>query len=107
MGLQKYATAAERKVAKKLIKLILETGNVISVYDGEEWVLKRSANPSDIANELCASDEGDTIQVQCSEREGIVLGAFYLVFDDIQDDGIVVINDYTANEFSDAIYNQL
>lgn len=50
----------EKAIASKLIEIALEKGYTISVFDGEEYPLKRSTDAAAIMNAL-ASTESDVI----------------------------------------------
>lgn len=96
----------ERPVLSKLIKLALEDeGNTISVFDTEEWVVSKSRDQALIRSMLGHAEE-DSIRVR--NGSGEVIGWFYLIYNNGSDnDPMVVISDYSANEFSDTLINKL
>ena len=70
----------EQKVMKELIKRILAKGWVISVNDGEEWVVKKSVNKEEIFKAM-ASTDADYLKVRTGEAEGFTtVGTIVLVY---------------------------
>ncbi|RWI47581.1 MAG: hypothetical protein EOR25_15635 [Mesorhizobium sp.] len=56
-----YMRPAEQKIVGALIKKALALGYVVSVYDGEEWALKKSSDYEKITAEIAATDETQLI----------------------------------------------
>ena len=81
----------ERAIIGLIVSDTLAAGHVVSVYDGEEWALKRSEKAQDIASEIGASDE---TQLRIRRADGSVLGWVLL----IHGNGSDVICDYSDNE---------
>ena len=80
-------------------------GNTISVFDSEEYVLKRSKSINAIRSELGAAGED---QLLIRDGAGDQIGWFYLIYNNgSEGDPMVVICDCTANEFCDTICNDL
>lgn len=63
--------------AVALIPLLLENGRTVSVYDGEEWALKRSTDAAAIFAAMATTD-ADTLRVR--EADGEHFGTFWLVY---------------------------
>jgi hypothetical protein len=101
----RYVPQHERPVLGKLIKWCLEGGNRISVYDGEEYVVKRSQSFSDIKCMLGHSGE-DVLVVR--DDVGDYLGEFNLIYSNgSHGDPLVVISDYSCNAFCGRIVERL
>jgi hypothetical protein len=101
-----YATAGERKVARRLIKAALAAGYTISVDDGMETTVKRSSNLKTITDALCTTGE-DTLQLYAADPSKTVgwhgAGRFYLVWGNA-DDGSELISDFTANDLCEGLW---
>lgn len=91
----------EGRIASALVAAILSQGLTISVNDGEEWSVKRSTDRATIFAELFATDQ-DTIVAR--NAEGAKLGWFMLIYGN---DGYDVISDYSANDWSESIWEGL
>ncbi len=101
-ALNKYRTVGERKVIKALVRHILGSGNKISVYDGEEWVIKQSHDEAKILDALGHTDY-DTIRVRNQEKE--IVGSFLLVYGNASD-GSEVIADYSDNSYCGTMHRR-
>jgi hypothetical protein len=105
---KQYATAGERKVARRLIKAALAAGYTISVDDGEEITVKRSATLKTITDALATTGE-DTLQLYAADPSKTVgwhgAGRFYLVWGNA-DDGSELISDFTANDVCEGLWTQ-
>jgi hypothetical protein len=81
----------ERAIVDRLIRAALGRGWTISVFDGEEWSLKRSTDYEAITAEVCATDE-----TTLNFRDPVApaqIGRVWL----IHGNGADVISDCTAN----------
>lgn len=94
-ALNRYRSAGEVQVITRLVEFVLNHGHKISVYDGEEWVIKQSQDKAKILDALGGTD-CDTIRVRNKEKE--IVGSFVLVYGNASD-GSEVIADYTDNTF--------
>ena len=96
---QQYATAGERKVARRLIKAALAAGYTIGVDDGEEMTVKRASKLKTIEDALCTTGE-DTLRLHAADPSKTVgwhnAGSFDLIWGNA-DDGSELIADYTDN----------
>jgi len=86
-----YTTAGERGVATRLVRAAIHAGYTVSVYDGEEYTVKRSRKERQILAAL-ASTEEDTLLIRDSAGERI--GALCLIWGN-DPDGEELIADYT------------
>ena len=91
MSFQQYATPAERRIVRKMIKDALAKGWTISVFDGEEWALKRSRKEHDVLEALCSTDS-DTLKFR--DKLARPIGNVMLVWGNDED----VISDHSDNE---------
>lgn len=54
-NIDKYATARERKIARSLVRNILQCGLRVSVYDGEETTVDKADSVSDVMDALATT----------------------------------------------------
>jgi len=92
----KVETAEEQNV-QRLIRLILQDGNSISIYDGEEYAIQWSQNEAAILTVMGATDE-DMISVFDSNKK--MRGWIYLVYGNAADE---VVCDYSANPYIESL----
>lgn len=97
-----YATAGERKVARKLVRDALAAGYSLSVWDGEEWTVKNATRCIPIFNALCTTGE-DTLRLRGAD--GDHAGSFYLVWGN-EESGECLISDFTANDLCEGLWKQ-
>ena len=100
MSLPEHVEQEDRTPINKLVKAALVGGNTLSLFDGEEWTVKRTTTAKSFKTEM-ASTDSDTILVRNSE--GKQLGQFFIIFND---DGYPIC-DYTDNEYCNMIFNSL
>lgn len=81
----------EGKIARKIVSTFLAKGLLVSVNDGEEWTVKRSASKDEIVGALFSTDE-DILRAY--RPDGSSIGMVYLVYGN---DGYDVVNDYTTS----------
>lgn len=91
----------EDKMATALVEAALDRGLLLSVFDGEEWTVKRSTDKSEIIGSLFSTD-ADLIRLR--DRGGTGHGQFWLVYGS---DGYDVVSDYTVTDTTEAIYNEV
>lgn len=91
----------EGRVCAALIDALLAKGAAISVSNGEEWSVKRSTDKATIIGALFETDE-DTMVAR--DADGNKLGWWSLIYGN---DGYDVISDYSANDFSESIWNEI
>ena len=100
-----YVPKNERPVLSALITAALQGGNTISVYDSEEYVLKRSRSLGAIRAALGGAGED---QLLIRNSDGDQLGWFYLIYNNgSEGDPMIVIADYAGNDYCDQIWNGL
>ena len=86
------------KAFKHLIKYALKAGHTISVYDGEEWQVKRSTGYKAIV-EAVESVEEAALRIRDSQGSIVVSSVTVSAFG-LEDDETVV--DYVITPFMDA-----
>lgn len=92
--LQQYATPSERGVTNRLVGAALKRGCLISVHDGEEWVVRQSFTRHDILSALCTTGH-DVLRL--SHPDGAAIGNIWLIWGN-EPDGSELIADYTDNQ---------
>ena len=100
MSLTQYAKPSEARIARKIVADALEKGWTISVWDGEEWTVKRSSDSDRIIGALCSTDS-DALRFRDGDT---IIGSVSLVWGNDED----VISDHTdcpeLNEFMEGRY---
>jgi hypothetical protein len=96
-----YTTAGERGVATRLVRAAIHAGYTVSVYDGEEYTVKRSRQERQILEAL-ASTEEDTLVIRDSAGER--LGSLMLIWGN-DETGEELIADYTDKPEIEALAN--
>lgn len=86
----KYASEEERAITRKLVGDLLAAGCDLSVYDGEEWVLRRSADEQAVLEALNSTDH-DGIAVYLDDER---LGDIVLIWGN----GADLISNYSDSE---------
>ena len=86
--------------AKKLVNAILKAGHTVSLFDCEEWTVKKSTDRVECYKALWTTDDD---QIIARDADGKKLGWFWLVYGNAED-GCELIADHTANEYCDEIY---
>lgn len=89
----------EMTVCRAAIKAGLDAGLVVSVYDGGEWVVKKSRKITQIVAALRSTSD-DRIVFR-DPKTGERKGSMYFVYGNMPYE---VINDYSDNETMDKIY---
>ena len=83
------------KAYKHLVKHSLARGFTVSVFDGEEWDVKRSSKYQEIINSIESVEEA---QIRIRDTEGVNVG-WALIIPGLEDDETVA--DYTCTDFMD------
>ena len=99
MQLPKHAHPIERKILQELVfHIIMDDEQDISIWDGEEYAIKRSTNITDILSAMSHTDS-DTIVVSdsgISESDSAYRGSVYVIYGNEPE---YVITDYSAHEW--------
>jgi hypothetical protein len=82
------------KAYKHLVKHALAKGHTVSVYDGEEWQVRRSVAYQEIVDAIESVEEAEiTIRdIEGNKEAWVLIGAFGLADDE-------TVMDYSDNEF--------
>jgi hypothetical protein len=91
----------ETQAASLLVDLILASGLSVSVFDGEEWTLKRSTSGTAIKAALDTTGEDYLSMHRVDGSKGG--GWMQLVWGNSAPE---LVADYSANELMDAIWNE-
>lgn len=104
--------ATEQSTLRQIIRNAKANGYVISVYDGEEWPVKRSDDEKAIFE---AATAVDTCTLKLRTRHtfinkagqaGDTIGKLHLIFGNAED-GSELIADHTANAETEAFVDEL
>ena len=95
-----YTTSGERGVATRLVRAALHAGYAVSVYDGEEYTVKRSRKESQILAALATTGE-DMLVIR--DATGERLGVLCLIWGN-EESGECLIANHTDNDAMEALY---
>lgn len=82
----------ERAIISRIVKDALKLNYTVSVYDGEEWCLKRSSSYKEVMQSIQSTDM-DTLNIR--DNQGNKIGSIWLVYGN---DGYDVVADNSDNE---------
>jgi hypothetical protein len=82
------------KAYKHLIKYALSQGHTCSVYDGEEWQVKRSTGYKEIVEAVESVEEAEIVirDIEGNKEAWVLVGAFGLADDE-------TVMDHSDNKF--------
>lgn len=86
----------EKMIVRKVVKNAISLGYTVSLYDGEEWTVRRAANAVEVMSAVQSTDE-DTLAFY---KDGKSVGSVYLVYGNSASE---VIADYSDNLHTKAI----
>lgn len=69
--------AGEKAVVRAAVRNAIKLGHTVSVYDGEEWAVKRSISEKEVMAEIYATDM-ETLAFR--KLDGELVGKLYLVY---------------------------
>ena len=95
-----YTTPGERGVATRLVRAALHAGYAVSVYDGEEYTVKRSRRERQILAALATTGE-DALVIR--DATGERLGVLSLIWGN-DPSGEELIADHSDNDAMEALY---
>ena len=98
-SLTEFATKGEARVARKLVKAALAEGLSVSVWEGEDWAIKRSTNARAIFDNM-ATTGSDTLRLR--DAQGEYVGFFSLVYGN-DPDGEDLLSNYSDNELCERL----
>jgi hypothetical protein len=91
----------EGRMASALVRCLLAKGCLLSLSDGEEWVVNRSGNKDKVMSAMFTTDEDKLL---ARDQNGKKLGFFWLVYGN---SGEELVADYSDNEFCNAVWAEL
>lgn len=96
---------AEHQIVEAIVDWALAHDLMISVNDGEEWVLKRSSNKDKIINAMFSTDE-DLIRLRSAhgDSRGDNHGWIKFIYGN---DGHDVVSDYSITNTTETIWNEV
>ena len=106
--LPKHATPSERPLLQAMVRHLAHPSGQysVSVWDGEEYSIKKSTNGTDILNAMSHADD-DHIEIYDRES-GKDLGWFWLIYNNGSEyEPLVVISDYSVTPTCEFIYGLL
>ncbi len=89
-----HAAPGEAREARKLVRRILAKGWFISIFDGEDYPVKRSNCESQILRNLCQTGIDELI---VRERSGKFIGRVIVVWGN-DPDGSELVADHSVND---------
>lgn len=99
--LPRHAHPVERDIAHGLVNRVLSDGYTISVYDGEEYMIKRSSDAVAILSTMSHTGE-DSLFIR--DASGHMIGSVYLVYGNEPEN---LIADYSDDEYTGALCDAL
>ena len=106
--LPKHATPSERPLLQAMVRHLAHPSGQysVSVWDGEEYSIKKSTNGTDILNAMSHADD-DHIEIYDRES-GKDLGWFLLIYNNgSEHEPLVVISYYSVTPTCEFIYQLL
>ena len=100
-----YAAPCERPVLELLVDLCLRDDGKVSVWDGEELSVQGCSDKLHILKNL-SQTEMDQLEVY--DKNGGCVGWFLLIYNNGSgNEPMVVISDYSVNEWTENVYRKL
>jgi hypothetical protein len=86
------------KAHESLVQYALDNNATVSVWDGEEWQLKRSSNYNDILEAINSVDISE-LRFRDKDQDVVILGWALIVLDN---EDYATVSDYTITPFMTA-----
>lgn len=99
--MSEHMSPTEQRIVGRLVDEILSRGYLLSVNDGEEWTVKRSADRAEIMAALATTDS-DLLGIR-KEGDKLSYGGFSLIWGN----GADVIADHSNNELCAALFDKV
>jgi len=106
--LPKHAAPCERPLLQAMVRYLVHNSGQysVSVWDGEEYSIKKSTNGTDILNAMSHADD-DHIEIY-DRDSGKDMGWFWLIYNNgSEQEPMVVISDYSVTPTCEFIYQLL
>lgn len=103
-----HASPCERPLLQAMVRYLVHNSGQysVSVWDGEEYSIKKSTNGDDILNAMSHTGE-DHLEIY-DRDSGRDMGWFWLIYNNgSEDDPMVVISDYSVTPTCEFIYGLL
>ncbi len=106
MKLLQYATPSEAQAVTLIISRLINDGCQLSVFDGEEWTVRRSTSLIEVLSELSHTDMIETVRVR---KDDVKMGEIDFLFQGcIEAMGVVVDYQTTKdNSYLNDVYKQI
>lgn len=88
----------EARVIRRLLRYLLQDGHAVSLFDSEEWSVKKSTDFTELADWIHATDEQI---LRWRDPAGELIGGFHIVYGN---SAAEVIADHSANDRCEAAY---
>lgn len=103
--LPEHANYEDRLAANALIRRLLKDDMLISIHDGEEWMVKQSTNRKEILETMSQTGE-DTVRARTKDKKHVA--DFYLIYHNgSEKEPMCTICDTSSNEYADSVWNEL
>ena len=103
--LPEHANYEDRLAANALIRRLLKDDMLISIHDGEEWMVKQSTNRKEILETMSQTGE-DTVRARTKVKKHVA--DFYLIYHNgSEKEPMCTICDTSSNEYADSVWNEL
>ena len=103
--LPEHANFEDRLAANALIRRLLKDDMLISIHDGEEWMLKKSKDRKEILETMSQTGE-DTVRARTTDGEHIA--DFYLIYHNgSEQEPMVTISDHSYNDYANSVWDEL
>ena len=103
--LPEHANFEDRLAANALIRRLLKDDMLISIHDGEEWMLKKSKDRKEILETMSQTGE-DTVRARTADGEHVA--DFYLIYHNgSEKEPMVTISDHSYNDYANSVWDDL
>ncbi|MBS0984253.1 hypothetical protein [Gluconobacter cerinus] len=103
-----YLTTGEQKAVRKIVKTARASGFLISIWEGEDWAIRRSDNEAEILKALGSTgqDRIDFVRPPADQSEKPTRAGWVLLVYGNNPDGSEVVADARDNEVTNLILSQ-
>ena len=103
--LPEHANFEDRLSANALIRRLLKDDMLISIHDGEEWMLKKSTDRKEILETMSQTGE-DTVRARTADRKHVA--DFYLIYNNgSEQNPMCTICDHSDNDYGNSVWDEL
>lgn len=101
IDLDNYAGKHEAVTVRRIVRMALAKGWTISVFDGEEWTVKKSRDRMTVLKALASTGE-DALRFR--DADGNSLGTMTLIYQGGDNPGEEVVQDHSDTDAMNALY---